>query len=384
MVSEETGEERGVLLTPPLSLEGGLSAEHRAPNIIHRILSLFSNVRPGSDLTRFQLPPMFNMPKSQLQCYGEAVYCTGEDILSRCARGKTSLDRFKDVVAWSISTTRPVIFGLAPFNPILGETHHVSRGTLNVLIEQVSHHPPVTALHATDEKENVELIWCQNPIPRYHGTSVEAVVHGKRLLKLLNFGEIYEMNTPKLLMRFFPVPGADWVGNVRIQCKDSGFEADLYYKGPSFLGFGGNSRSVKGKIFNSTSLKTVYEVDGHWDRIVTLKDVDSGKISTLYDAKEAISKLKTPILENKKGVLPSESALVWSEVGKGILNKEWEKAREAKRNIEEKERKLGRERNSKGESWVPKHFTVSCTKDSGWECFPKHQSIPTAPIIVFP
>ncbi|XP_077236812.1 oxysterol-binding protein-related protein 4C-like isoform X4 [Tasmannia lanceolata] len=346
MVSEEKGEEMGVLLTPPMSLEGGFSAEHRTPNIIQRILSLFSNVRPGSDLTRFQLPPMFNMPKSQLQCYGEAVYCTGEDILSRCARGKTSLDRFKDVVAWSISTTRPVIFGLAPFNPILGETHHVSRGTLNVLIEQVSHHPPVTALHATDEKENVELIWCQYPIPRYHG--------------------------------------ADWVGNVRILCKDSGFEADLHYKGPSFLGFGGTSRSVKGKIFNSSSLKTIYEVDGHWDRIVTLKDVHSGKISSLYNAKEAISKLKTPILENKKGVLPSESALVWSEVGKGIMNKEWEKAREAKRNIEEKERKLGRERNSKGESWVPKHFTVSCTKDSGWECFPKHESIPTAPIIVFP
>ena len=32
---------------------------------------------------------------------------------------------------------RPVIFGVAPYNPILGETHHVSRGNLNVLLEQV-------------------------------------------------------------------------------------------------------------------------------------------------------------------------------------------------------------------------------------------------------
>lgn len=89
-------------------------------------------------LLDMQLPPLFNMPKSQLQCYGEAVYCTGEDYLSKCTRGKSSLERFTSVVAWSISTTRPAIFGQAPFNPILGETHHVSRGSLNLLLEQVT------------------------------------------------------------------------------------------------------------------------------------------------------------------------------------------------------------------------------------------------------
>lgn len=78
------------------------------------------------------------MPKSQLQCYGETVYCVGEDYLKRCAQGKNKLQRFTSVVAWCISTTRPAIFGVAPFNPVLGETHHVSKGTLNVLIEQVN------------------------------------------------------------------------------------------------------------------------------------------------------------------------------------------------------------------------------------------------------
>lgn len=77
------------------------------------------------------------MPKSQLQCYGETIYCCGEDYLSRCARGRNGLERFVSVVAWCISTARPAIFGQAPFNPILGETHHVSRGSLNLLVEQV-------------------------------------------------------------------------------------------------------------------------------------------------------------------------------------------------------------------------------------------------------
>ncbi|XP_010927220.1 oxysterol-binding protein-related protein 4C isoform X1 [Elaeis guineensis] len=382
---EEEEEGKRAVLTPPLALEGGFAAEHRPPNVLQRVLSLFRNVRPGSDLTHFQLPPLFNVPKSQLQCYGEGVYCIGEDYLSKCVRGKSSLERFASVVAWSISTTRPAIFGLAPFNPVLGETHHVSRANLNVLLEQVSHHPPVSALHATDEKENLELIWWHNPVPRFHGTSVEAVVNGKRQLRLLSFGENYEMDSPKLVIRILPAPGVDWVGTVKIQCKDSGLEAELrYYRSHSFFGFGGNSRSVKGKIFHSKSLKTIYEIEGQWDRIISLKDVHSGEVRVLYDAKTAISKLKTPIVEDPKGLWSTESAVVWAEVSRAILNKDWEKAWKAKGTIEERERKLRSERESKGEVWVPKHFSVSRTKESEWECWPLEQSVPPAPVIVPP
>ncbi|KAJ8620260.1 hypothetical protein MRB53_028789 [Persea americana] len=324
------------------------------------------------------------MPKSQLQCYGESVYCIEEDILSKCSNGKNHLERFANVVAWSISTNRPVIFGVVPFNPVLGETHHASRGTLNVLLEQVSHHPPVSALHATDEKENVELVWCQSAIAKFNGTSVEAVIHGKRQLKLLNFGEHYEMNAPRLLIRFFPVPRADWVGNVRIKCKNTGLEAELCYKGNSMLRLGSSSKFVKGRIFDSLSMETIYDIEGHWDRIVTMKDVRSGKKMVLFNAKEAISKLDTPVLKDPKVLLPTESAFVWSEVNQGMLNKNWEKAKAAKKGIEERERKLARERKSIGDSWVPKYFNLDYTKDGEWECTPKHKRVPPAPIVVSP
>lgn len=86
---------------------------------------------------RMQLPPLFNFPKSQLQCFGESAYCVGSEMLERCWKAETPLARLTSVVSWSISTTRPVFFGVAPYNPILGETHHVSRGNLNFLLEQV-------------------------------------------------------------------------------------------------------------------------------------------------------------------------------------------------------------------------------------------------------
>ncbi|KAJ6812253.1 oxysterol-binding protein-related protein 4C-like [Iris pallida] len=330
-----------------------------------------------------QLPPLFNLPKSHLQCYGESVYCFRQDLLTRCGQGKTPLERFTSVVAWSISTTRPGIFGLAPYNPILGETHHVTNGTLNVLLEQVSHHPPVSALHATDAKENIELLWCQSPVPKFKGTSVEAVIRGKRQLWLQNFAENYKMDSPKLQIKIFPVPSADWVGDVSIRCKKSSLEAVLsFYKSQSFLGFGGNSRAIKGKIFHSKTLRTIFEVDGHWDRTVTLKDIHNGKVTVLYDAKEVISKLNTPVVNDPKGLWPSESAVVWSELTQSILKGDWEKASAAKRGVEERQRSLRRERKSTGEDWVPKHFKLGNTKEGVWECWPIEQAVPPAPIIV--
>ena len=92
------------------------------------------------------------------------------------------------------------------------------------------------------------------------------MIHGKRQVKLLNHDEIYELDAPNLQIKLFPVPGTDWAGNVIIRCKDAGLEAKLCYKSHSFLGLRRNLRSVKGSIFYSDSLKTVYEIDGQWDR----------------------------------------------------------------------------------------------------------------------
>ncbi|XP_024033841.1 oxysterol-binding protein-related protein 4B isoform X2 [Citrus clementina] len=339
-------EEINVVLTKPLSLDGESNDDFRAPNILQRVLSLFKSVRPGTDVTRFKLPAIFNLPKSHLQCFGELVYCIGNDMLSKCNSLESPLERFTAVVAWSISMNRPPVFGSAPYNPVLGETHHVSRGNLNILLEQVSHHPPVTALHGTDEKENIEIIWCQHPAPKFY------------------------------------VPGADWVGNVKIKCYETGLEAELFYKANPFIALRRNHRAVKGKIYNSSSSKILYEIDGHWDRTVSLKDVNNGKSTIIYNAKEVLTGLKAPIVKDLEEMWPSESAAVWSEVSQYIMRQDWEKASEAKKAVEEKQRKLLRERESAGETWVPKHFTVTCNKERGWDCSSIKKVVPPAPIVV--
>lgn len=365
-----------VVLTPPLSLEatsGYGQGDKLQQNIVTRVWNLFKSMKPGADLTTFQLPPQFNLPKSQLQLYGESVYCHSHDLLSKCVEGESPAERFNAVVAWSISTTRPLIGGKAPYNPILGETHHVSSGNLNVLLEQVSHHPPVSALHATDETRKLELNWWQRPVPRFYGRSIEATVFGKRELKLLEFNETYEMNSPKLCLRLFPIPSTEWSGDVLIQCKQTGLRATLCFKGKSLLGFKGSSTRITGRIGHSSHGGDLFELQGNWDESITMKELSTGKISVLYDAKAVISNMKAPVLQNPEGVASTESAVVWSEVSESIMKGDWNKARESKRSVEEKHRK--------GESrWRAKHFTLH---DSGdWVYLHRPQCVPPAPIIM--
>lgn len=56
-VTKEEKKEIKIVLTKPLQLEKESNSEenYRAPNLLQRLLSLFNNVRPGSDLTRFQV-----------------------------------------------------------------------------------------------------------------------------------------------------------------------------------------------------------------------------------------------------------------------------------------------------------------------------------------
>jgi len=44
-----------------------------------------------------------------------------------------------------------------------------------MLCLQVSHHPPVSALHATDDKENIEMTWCHSPISKFNGKILQHI-----------------------------------------------------------------------------------------------------------------------------------------------------------------------------------------------------------------
>eukprot|EP00850_Spirogloea_muscicola_P012404 SM000080S22919 [mRNA] locus=s80:101257:107523:+ [translate_table: standard] len=362
-----------IRVTAPVKL-GSFNDEASRKRASGRVLGLFSGLRSGGDLSRLQLPPQFNLPKSQLQLYGESVYCCAQDILGACANAPTPFERFLNVLRWHLSTTRIAPFGKAPYNPVLGETHHVSCGDLNV-----SHHPPVSALYATSLSKNLRMMWWHKPQPRFMGTWMEAVVHGPRRLFLDEYHEVYEMTCPRLSFRFLPSPGTEWVGETTVLCQQTGYEAVVKFKSKSFFGMGGANNRIGGKICNSRT-KESYELSGAWDKTVTIKDSDTGKSRILYDFQSAVGEASTPQVVAEESLAPMESLVVWNELTGAVLNGNWDVARQEKQRVEEAERALRKQREAEGQVWQPQFFVLDAAGNWVWKC--DRNAVPKAPIIV--
>ncbi|EDQ88766.1 uncharacterized protein MONBRDRAFT_32711 [Monosiga brevicollis MX1] len=109
----------------------------------------------GKDLSRIAMPVHFNEPTSFTQRLVEDLEYSS--VLDRAAAESDSLRRLAIVSAFAnamYASSAPGIRTYKAFNPLLGETYELIRPDdgYRVVTEQVSHHPPVTALHAESER----------------------------------------------------------------------------------------------------------------------------------------------------------------------------------------------------------------------------------------
>lgn len=123
----------------------------------------------GKDMTKMTLPVSFNEPTSLLYRCGEDMEYA--DLLDQAVERADSMERFIYVAAFAASEYASTIGRVAkPFNPLLGETFEYVRPDKNYrfFIEQVSHHPPVGAA------------WAESPHWTYWGESaVRSKFYGK-------------------------------------------------------------------------------------------------------------------------------------------------------------------------------------------------------------
>lgn len=104
----------------------------------------------GKDLSRFAIPVYFNEPISMMQKVAEIMEYT--DLLKQADQNDDPKMRMLLVIAFSISQYKgPDNRLYKPFNPILGETYELLTPEYRYFAEQVSHHPPVTALHSESD-----------------------------------------------------------------------------------------------------------------------------------------------------------------------------------------------------------------------------------------
>lgn len=87
-----------------------------------------------------------------------------------------------------------------PFNPLLGETFELVTDKCRVLAEQVSHHPPVTAIYAHSTSGKYEVWTNTHSKTSFMGTSLEVTNHGMTHYRLTNQKELYTANRPSTIV----------------------------------------------------------------------------------------------------------------------------------------------------------------------------------------
>ncbi|XP_042209421.1 oxysterol-binding protein-related protein 8-like isoform X1 [Homarus americanus] len=322
---------------------------------------LLKQVRPGMDLSKVVLPTFILEPRSFLDKLSDYYYHA--DLLSKAVHEDDPFTRMKDVAKWYLSGFYKKPKGLKkPYNPILGETfrcywRHPNGSRTFYVAEQVSHHPPVSALYVTNRQEGFSITATVLAKSKFYGNSTSAILDGNVLLTLLPRGEDYVMNMPYahckgILMGTLTM---ELGGKVCIECEKTGYRTELEFKLRPFLSGGDANNMLSGKL--KLGKDTLASLEGHWDGKITLTDKRTGEEEILWHATPEVKAQRLErytVAVDQQGQFESER--LWQLVSLAIKNDDQVAATEEKTILEEAQRSAASERKAKCEEWVPIHF----------------------------
>jgi oxysterol-binding protein-related protein 8 len=331
-------------------------------SIIKIAREVIGSVKQGADVTNVNLPASVLDPVSSLE-KGMKSMQRGE-LLQLIAAAEDPTSRFLAVLRFYISGLSKEKFGKKPYNPILGETfrscflHRGGAGHTVLIAEQVSHHPPVTALSLCNETLGFRMNSFAAPEPRFWGNSVEVKLAGRIRIELDKFDEMYEITRPAIHMSGF-LAGRhrlEFVGVASLTCEKLGIAAEVEFKAKGVLGRG-DLNAVAGRVYNIVSGSTLYTIRGTWDTILSLTDAATGAESVLFDYAHILTEYSMcailPPVGERESTFSSE---VWAECSAAIRKADSAGANAAKRKVEDEQRAIRKARADRGKEYEYRYF----------------------------
>jgi len=317
------------------------------------------------DLSTMTAPPFILSPVSLTEF--PAYWCEHPTLFASISGGVNEQDRMERVLRWFIMTlkgqytTRNEKMGSEkkPLNPVLGELFYGvwpdqnGRGQTDLIVERVSHHPPVTAYHIENKTAGVSLQGHSGQKTSFTGTSIIVKQSGHAVLTVQpqNGGAVekYLITLPKLR-----IDGIIW-GSPYIELTDSnaiqsstGFSAVIDYKGKGY--FSGKPHSFKAAISKNGSAIQTYE--GQWTGVSHVGSSKSGQ--TFLDASLAKEEVSVkPITEQGEW----ESRRLWEKVASGIRSGNFDLAGKEKSRIENEQRQMRKDESAGGQTWSLSRFS---------------------------
>jgi len=352
----------------------------------------------SGDLSSMTAPSFILSPTSLTEF--PAYWCERPELFAAIGDAKTSEERALAVLKWFLSTlkgqytSRNENLGSEkkPLNPALGELFYGTwpdkngRGKTDLLSEQVSHHPPITAYVIQNRSKGVKLVGHNAQKTSFSGGAiiVKQIGHAVLSVKLPSGGEEQFLVTfPRMTINGL------WYGAPYIELTEQsyivggGFVGVIEYKGKGY--FSGKSHSFKATLtpqpgMGGAATKEIV-IEGLWHQNSHFVTGGHGPFHDVSAPKEEVTAVGG---ESGGKMGPMETRKLWELVSKGIRESDFDTASKEKTRIENEMRQRRKDEIASGVPWALKHFTP-LANDPVYEKFAKVAKIapPTEDAYVF-
>jgi len=322
----------------------------------------------SGDLSSLTAPPFILSPISLTEF--PAYWCERPELFSAIADAKSDEERSVAVLKWFISTlkgqytSRNEKLGSEkkPLNPVLGELFYgywpatASRTRTNLVVEQVSHHPPITAYYISNSEKGLALQGHSAQKTSFSAGSiiVKQIGHAVLTVSLPSGGkEEFLITLPKLR-----IDGL-WYGSPYIELTDTsyiqsstGWLSTIEYKGKGY--FSGKSHTFKAVVTPPGSNNAHRVFEGLWH--LTSKETTPGRAGGhdfFTDVQGPKEEVTVASIDDQNDW---ESRKLWRYVAKGIREGDFDSASREKSKIENEQRQRRRDEAAAGTKWELKHF----------------------------
>jgi len=233
-----------------------------------------------------------------------------------------------------------------------------SRGATSLLVEQVSHHPPITAYIIHNPSKSLRLAGHNAQKTSFSSGSIIVKQIGHAVLtvgadKPQAERESYLITLPRLRIEGL------WYGSPYIELADTcyivggGFISTIDFKGKGY--FSGKSHSFKSTTAplpgqGGAGPREVV-VEGTWHECSKYVKGGSGTFHEVHEKKEEVVPL-----EWTSELGEYETRRLWFLVAKGIREGDFEIASREKSRIENEQRQRRKDEQAEGTTWELKHF----------------------------
>lgn len=344
----------------------------------------------GKDMTKMTLPVSFNEPTSLLQRNVEVIEYS--DLLDKAATIESSTLRMVYVATFAASEYASTVGRIAkPFNPLLGETFEYARPDkgYRCFAEQVSHHPPISALVA--EAPSWSYYGESNVKTKFLGRSFDIKHLGTWYCEIFPDSGVVCKNgakTDKEVYTWKKVnnsvigiivgnPTIDNYGTMEITNHMTGDHMKFDFKPRGWRA--SSAYEVKGEVYDANN-KLLYYVGGHWNSKIFCKPAGDKNAERFLVWEAAPRKEMMFHLTSFAATLNAPQPHLLPKVActdtrlrpdqRAMENGDYDLAAAEKNRVEEKQRAARKQRELKGEVYEPTFFKKSThpiTKEPYWD-----------------